>query len=210
MCGKSFPLAQIALNFCLSFLSSFLCYAEDLSPIQNGDLLFQSFPSYLCSAIQRETDSPYCHIGIAVWKGDELFVIEAFGKAVVRTPWNEWRERANGRESTTSLGLAIGHWKNYSPQERWQIASAAKSYLGVPYDPDFRWGKESLYCSELIYFALKEGLGKEVLTPLPMHFDRFPDFWRKYFNGSPPSGELGITPGAWSSVDLLELIAISR
>ena len=44
-----------------------------------------------------------------------------------------------------------------SPDEAAAVVGAARSMIGVPYDFKFRFGDDSLYCSEFVYKSVREG-----------------------------------------------------
>jgi hypothetical protein len=58
-----------------------------------------------------------------------------------------------------------------------------KKYLGKPYDREFSWSDNSIYCSELVAKLLHQ-------QPRPMSFD--PPYWPPYFARF--NGQLGISP----------------
>lgn len=163
--------------------------------LRSGDLLFQSFPSPACDAIRLETDSPYCHVGIAIWQGRALTILEAWPRGVRLIPWHIWNARTAGKDPHRYRSDVLGIWKDWDDQTVQKIAREALAFLGRPYDERFVWGEEKIYCSELVSFAVRRATEKDVLSPKPMTFTKAAPFWRTFFGGSPPEGMPGISPG---------------
>jgi hypothetical protein len=66
-------------------------------------------------------------------------------------------------------------------------------WVGRPYDPQFRWGEDEFYCSELVGKIVSEVL------PFPPVWMRFEgDYWKRYFEqlGVPPPRDIGYSPKA--------------
>lgn len=43
-----------------------------------------------------------------------------------------------------------------------QILEKARRHLGKPYDINYRFDDEKIYCSELLFVAIKEATGREI------------------------------------------------
>lgn len=123
----------------------------ELATLQDGDLLFQTIKSTQTAAIIAATGSPYTHVGIA--KHDPklgLVVIEASGP-VRETPLEQWIKQGFGARVTVKRLHGI------TPALAANILNAAKAYYGKPYDFLFRFDKDAIYCSELVYDAFQDG-----------------------------------------------------
>ncbi|NCN27620.1 hypothetical protein GW915_08610 [bacterium] len=73
----------------------------------------------------------------------------------------------------------------YSPDKRVVHFSDVERLLGVPYDRDYLWDNEKLYCSELVSKLLG-------LKPRPMSFNG--NHWKDHDQSRLPNGELGSSP----------------
>jgi hypothetical protein len=129
--------------------------------LRTGDVVLQTSRSAQSKAIQQATRSPYSHVGVVEVAPDGVFVVEAISP-VSRTRWDKWRRRGEGGRYTVLRQRSA----DAAALER--VVAAAKGYLGRPYDFEFRWGDEALYCSELVYRAFEQGVGAPVgrLQPL--------------------------------------------
>ncbi len=125
---------------------------------QQGDVIFQSFPhSELADAIESVSQSAYSHCGLVVQNGSNFAVLEAIGP-VTETDLDSWIRR--GRENA----FAVYRWTPKHQPEIGRIITAAKSYLGRPYDIHFSFDDEAIYCSELIFKAYKQVTGENLGT----------------------------------------------
>jgi hypothetical protein len=120
--------------------------------LRSGDLVFQTSRSAQSVAIQRATHSPYSHVGIVEVTARGTFVLEAIGP-VSKTAWTRWRARGEGAKVTVLRPRGL------TARQIDAVLTVAHSFLGRPYDPEFRWGDEQLYCSELVELAFERGAG---------------------------------------------------
>jgi hypothetical protein len=131
------------------------CRTRAAEPVLlSGDLVFETSSSAQSAAIQWATASRWSHVGIVeVSPRGEATVLEALGK-VTRTPWARWRSRA--RRGGDVLVLRP---RGLTAAQRAAAATAARRFLGRPYDARFGWGDEKIYCSELVVKAYERGAG---------------------------------------------------
>ncbi len=128
--------------------------------IAEGDLLFQDLEcGERCALIRAVTHSRYSHVGIVLREGDELMVWEALAP-VGPTPLVEWVHRGIREE------LAVYRLDARLPLAR--IADEVRAMRGLPYDGDYQWDDERIYCSELIAKAVNRALGEPALAPQPI------------------------------------------
>ena len=126
---------------------------------QHGDILFQSLPfSPIILTIEGSTQSPYSHCGMLAHENGEWLVYEAIGP-VRKTPFPDWVNQ--GRQSRFDAYRLQPTFQHHIPH----IITAMQPYLGMPYDIEYEFGDEEIYCSELIYLAYQEVTG-ESLVPL--------------------------------------------
>jgi hypothetical protein len=120
--------------------------------VAEGDFVFQHLPGHLLKVIADVTQSPYSHCGIVVMKEGRFYVLEAIGP-VTLTPLNEWIHR--GIASRVTLVRLKEKYRKDIPL----IIMTGYKYIGRPYDLEYAWDDEKIYCSELIYKAAWEGAG---------------------------------------------------
>jgi hypothetical protein len=124
--------------------------------VREGDIVFQSLPhSPLVDTIEGATLSPYSHCGIVAGSDGRWVVIEAIGP-VKETPLPRWI--AQGRGEWFAAYRLDPAFSAQIPA----IVSAARRYLGRPYDIHYQFDDERIYCSELVFKAIKEASGRSV------------------------------------------------
>lgn len=174
--------------------------------LQTGDLLFQDLDcGGLCDAIEQVTTSfggrHFSHIGLVVRAADSIFIIEAIGDKVQRTPLARFAARSSNE---MLMGRVKKQYRRLLPE----ALRFAESQLGVPYDKAFLYGNGSYYCSELIYDAFKAANGDKdffVLQPMtfkPVGSDAYFPVWEAYYKDlgiGIPQGAAGINPGGIST-----------
>lgn len=129
--------------------------------LRPGDLVFQESPSLQSQAIHAVTGSRLSHMGIAFKYGDEWAVIEAVGP-VRMVPFDAWRAHGVGG------AVAVRRLPGLTEAEAGAVIAAARRQLGKPYDFLFRWDDAQIYCSELVYDAFHEALGRDLGQPVPL------------------------------------------
>jgi hypothetical protein len=142
--------------------------SETLPLLQSGDLVFQTTAPMRTLHIMAATRSLYTHVGIVEIRPDGVpMVIEAAGP-VRETGLNSWLK--NG----VADRVTVKRLDSLDPDEEAHIVAAAKTYLGKPYDNLYRFDKDKIYCSELIYDAFRDGAGLtlgKVQTVSELHAD---------------------------------------
>lgn len=176
------------------------------SPFQNGDLLFINIScGEMCDAINAVTTGyknlDFNHMGlVTIDKNSEVFVYEAIGKAVVKTPIQTFL-------NYTSLPIYKGRLRKKYRHLLPSALTFCEAQLGVPYDNDFLYDNGKYYCSELVYDAFKEANDHTAFFPLfPMTYkepgsETFFPIWVNHFRKQGieiPEGKLGCNPGGMS------------
>ncbi len=149
-----FPLISNAYSETVVLNKKFLSYSQDLD-IREGDFIFQHLPGRLTRVIADITNSPYSHCGIIVKKQSNFYVLEAIGP-VIETPLNTWINRGIGHRIT------IVRLKEKYQRDIPKIIKAANKFKGLPYDVQYDWDNEKIYCSELIYKAVDAAIGLQL------------------------------------------------
>ncbi|MBP9185799.1 MAG: hypothetical protein KBE91_00955 [Bacteroidia bacterium] len=183
--------------------------------LNSGDLLFQNIDcGPLCDAIEQVTNGKdslkFSHIGMVYLKADSVYVIEAIGKAVVLTPYVQFKSR-------TTHKLYLGRLKITYQTLIDSAINFALNKVGTPYDEAFLYNNQKYYCSELIYDAFKAANNNEAFFKLePMTFklpnsNTFFNAWVDYYKKlgiEIPEGKPGINPAGISTSNKLNWIGI--
>lgn len=123
--------------------------------VEEGDLVFQKSKSAQSEAIALATHSDYTHMGLVIFEGGRLVVYEAV-QPVKKTPLDEWIGRGVGGK------VVVRRLRNakeaLTVEGRKELRRVLRSFLGRPYDLQFRWDDDRIYCSELVYKAFERAL----------------------------------------------------
>lgn len=84
------------------------------------------------------------HVGLITYDHQ---VIEATTKGVVKTPLLDVVKRVNNYEVFKPTFL--------NTVERYQVIESAEKFIGADYDFEFETHNKDIYCSELVFFAIK-------------------------------------------------------
>ncbi|MDI9320067.1 MAG: YiiX/YebB-like N1pC/P60 family cysteine hydrolase [Phycisphaerales bacterium] len=200
-------LKKISLLSAIFFLLQWHLYAQKpfAATLQSGDVLFQDLDcGPLCDAIEAVTQSyggrHFSHIGLVSVVGDSLYVIEAIGADVHRTPLSVFVARNKNQ-------ILLGRVKKKYRKLAQKAVLFAEKKLKKPYDDEFLYDNGKYYCSELLYDAFKVANGgKDFFVLKPMTFKKpnthqFFPVWVDYYknlNRPIPEAALGINPGGIS------------
>lgn len=205
-------LSSVLLAFTLFNFLPATAQNANYGKLQNGDILFQDLDcGPLCDAIEMVTQSyggrHFSHLGLVALQKDSVFVIEAIGAEVKKTPIHVFLSRSKNELLLGRLKRKYRHLANAS-------VSIAMSKLAMSYDDEFLYNNGKYYCSELIYDAFKEANSNIPFFELmPMtfkipHSDSFFPVWIQYYkdlNKAIPEGDLGINPGGISRSKKLKI-----
>jgi hypothetical protein len=138
---------------------------EHITPLQNGDLIFQQLNSEQASVLALATGSPWTHVGIIHQQDGEWLVLEAIGP-VGNKPLNEWIDQGVGEHFVVKrLAPKAGTLDEQALEGMQQVG---ERLMGLPYDHQFLWSDEAIYCSELVWKMYAEGAGIELCAPRPL------------------------------------------
>jgi hypothetical protein len=131
--------------------------------IEPLDVVFQDLDcGPRCDLIREITQSRFTHVGIVLDEGGQRVVWEAYGP-VGPTPLAEWVDRSGGVIGVYRLDERL---RRRGPD----IAREVRAMRGLPYDGDYQWDDERIYCSELVHKAVLRATGRALSAPHPYSF----------------------------------------
>jgi Permuted papain-like amidase enzyme, YaeF/YiiX, C92 family len=134
---------------------------DNVPPVRDGDVIFQTSRSSQSLAIQHATGSPYSHMGLVLFRDHKPYVFEAI--ATVRfTPLDRWIARGAGQHFVLKRLRNADTVLNGAGMDK--LRMAAERFAGRPYDLTFDWSDDRIYCSELVWKAYDRGLGIHIGT----------------------------------------------
>ena len=122
--------------------------------VQAGDLIFQQSKSSQSEAIGLATGSRYTHMGVLFRHQGELVVFEAI-QPVSMTPLDRWTSR--GVDGHYVVKRLANSEEVFTVDVQAGMLQVGKEFLGKPYDLQFGWDDERLYCSELVFKVYERG-----------------------------------------------------
>lgn len=150
------------MNTLLLSLSLLLATPAAAPDVQDGDLVFQTSTSSQSAAIRLVTKSPWSHMGIVFLRDGEPWVLEAV-QPVKWTRLDAWIARGEGKR------VAIKRLANadavLTPDVIAKMRAEGEAMVGKPYDLQFVWDDDRLYCSELAWKIYQRGAGLEIGAP---------------------------------------------
>ncbi|MCC6278400.1 MAG: hypothetical protein IT289_10850 [Oligoflexia bacterium] len=160
------------------------------SSLLPGDVILTHPPCYLCGLIQKTGKTRYSHAAIVVEnKNGRPVAVQAASPTVSEVDVDFLIKHS--RETPLVLRL-----KSVASFQRAELSAAARGFVGLPYDEQFHFGADRLYCSELIYFVFLSVFGTETpLQPVPMEFRPWTAEWARALGRAPPQGKWGLSPG---------------
>ena len=170
--------------------------------IRPGDIIFQDIHGKLFRVIEEVSGSRLTHCGIIVRKDGELYVLEAIGP-VMLTPLKEWVHRGIGSR------FAVVRLKPSFRKAIPDIIRAGYTYLNRPYDIQYEWDDEKIYCSELVYKAVEDATGQrlaELVRLGDLSWQRHQTFIRTISGGDLPLDRRMVTPGDLADSDKVALV----
>ncbi len=166
--------------------------------LREGDIVFQHTGGEQGRAVELATGSPWTHVGILFKEHGQWMVHEAVGP-VRKIALSEWVE--HGEEGHWTAKRWIHSEKQLAPSAIGRLKEAGARFNGLPYDLQFGWSDDRIYCSELVWKIYKNGLGVELCAPKPMRENALGSetvrrVMQQRYGSAPPLDELMISPGA--------------
>lgn len=195
---------RILLGLIVVALLAGCTYEERYEP-RNGDLIFQESTSRQSEAIKLLTGSRYTHMGIVYVDRKRAYVYEAVGP-VKATPLDEWIARGKGGHFVAKRLKNADEVLTQGTVA--EMKKVGDRFRGQPYDLQFLWSDDRLYCSELVWKIYRRGAGVEIGKPQVFgDFDlddpRVQKLVEERFGGDAPEQEKVITPAAMFGSRLL-------
>lgn len=174
------------------------------SDLKTGDVLLQSVPCYICSLIEIEEGAPYSHSGVAWVANDGSVSMNEVWVDVDQIPLSDFLAKRKAQTQTLVLRAIANDGSDFVIDPESLQTLFNQNFLGHSYDEDFLWNNsdskgEMYYCSELIAKLLNYFLPNPITTK-PMHFTHYREDWIKYFHGTPPDGQPGLSPADFTTM----------
>lgn len=124
--------------------------------VQEGDIVFHRSRSSQSQAVALATGSSFTHMGVVLLSQGHPFVLEAV-QPVKLTPLAAWIAR--GERGHVVIKRLEDADAVLTAEVRDRMRRLGTSWLGKPYDLQFRWDDGRLYCSELVYKLYERAAG---------------------------------------------------
>lgn len=196
----------VPCSYAYSYLESKLINYTKGIDVQHGDFIFQHLPGELTAMIADITQSQYSHCGIIVKKSTGFVVLQAIGP-VLETPLNQWINFGVGKKFT------IVRLKKEFQQNIPAIIAQAYKFIGKPYDIQYQWDDQKIYCSELIYKAVLNATGlrlAEFVRLGDMKWKPYEQTIRQITGGKLPLEREMITPESLVVSDKVDVVYVSK
>ncbi|MFN3697317.1 MAG: YiiX/YebB-like N1pC/P60 family cysteine hydrolase [Pseudobdellovibrio sp.] len=146
----------IAIGLCLTTQTAM---AQNTRLFADGDIIFHKSKSQQSAALREATGSEWTHVGILLKNKTDgaWYVAEAIGP-VKATPLKDFIARGQKKEYRVYRNTF------FNPKTMKDKLISAIQKHNKPYDIYFEFTDEKTYCSELVYKAFYEVIGKNIGT----------------------------------------------
>lgn len=132
---------------------------QDRSRLQSGDIVFRRGRDAVSGMVLAlDGRLPYSHVGIVDVEEGRVWVIHASPAEGSETEGKVKREAIeifSDQERAALIG--VYRMPRLTAKEARQVVSAARGYLGRPFDAGFDLGEDQrIYCSELVWLAYRQ------------------------------------------------------
>lgn len=178
------------------FVLSHFAFSQDLAQLKNLDIILIPINCQSCFYIAKENDSEFSHSGVVIKESGKIQILQALN-GVEKVSLEKFLSLKDAKRKALVLRLKSHPQNNTSDI----LSIFDKQFNHLRFDHDYLWdnldqsGREELYCSEFVAKFLNQFLKNNSIQPVKMHFDKYPEFWSKYFKGNIPYGLPGISPG---------------
>jgi len=162
-----------------------------------GDVILISLNCMQCRYIESETGAPYSHSSIVLQTIPNILVAQALGSVHVTTLDKFLKPMTP--KSIISV-MRPREFQNNSLSDK-LVKIYYSNFDGLPFDGQYlwenvdEWGREKIYCSELILKLLNTVLTKSIEPEILIYQKHF-DYWDKVFKGNVPQNEWGNSPAS--------------
>lgn len=169
----------------------------DKHELMVGDVILISLNCMQCRYIESETGESYSHSGIVIATRPELIVAQALG-SVHQTSLQNFLKPITPKSKISIMRAKELMTFNLS---KLLVNNYHAQFEGLPFDGQYlwenvdQWGREKIYCSELILKLLNTVLSKKIEPEILIYQKHF-DYWKKVFNGNVPQNEWGNSPAS--------------
>ena len=153
---------------------------------QVGDVILLDLDCRSCQIIESESGGRFSHSGVVISDGKELFAAQSLG-FVHHMPVEKFLKY-------TDKFVVIRPTMNISEFKKYHWEAYKSEYYMTPFDSDYRWDDQTLYCSEFLYKFMDKFMHFKDLSSTPMDFSRNWDYWVDHFRNGPPQDIEGISP----------------
>ena len=123
--------------------------------LQTGDLIFQYTNTRVARVTEAITKSPITHVGIVIVENKKVRVLEASSKVKYTSLKSFLLKSKNGWVAVRKPA------KELTEKQMESLRLEAKKWIGKPYDSQFSWGDDKIYCTELVY-KMYENIGLKI------------------------------------------------
>lgn len=177
--------------------------------LRTGDVILQPLNCNACWLIEKEEGGPYSHMGMVISNSGRQYVVESI-VGVNILPLEKFIKRPTlKRKHLVIRNHEIN--KLYEDEvgfKKWEnelFLRFMMKFYKTPYDNEFDWDNDKLYCSEMVTKLLNPYLEEKIGTK-KMHFNQNREHWEKYFEGNIPDGKPGNSPMDFYRSELFEVI----
>lgn len=163
--------------------------------LKEGDILFISIPHFLYKAIEKGTQSPTSHVGIAIKVDNQWMVAES------KVPFSCISTLADFVTRSDNNWLSVKRYKgDLNAQQIQKIKQTCHQHLGRLYNFGFIFDSNQQFCSKFVYQVFRQATGIKVgeVESFSALLTKSPDgltlFWRLWFCGFVPLNANTITP----------------
>ena len=163
--------------------------------LEEGDILFTSIPHALYRAVEKGTNSPTSHVGIAIKHNGQWVVAES------KVPFSKLSSLESFIHRSHQHWLSIKRLKSpLSNKQKAALKASCLSRLGKVYDFGFNYNSSRQFCSKFVYDSYLEscdisiGQLEKVDTLLAKCPSATLPFWKLWFCGFIPKENVTVTP----------------
>lgn len=149
------------MKFLITWALFILSSLSSIAQWKSGDIIFQETPGQQADVIKLATRSSWTHVGVVLIHDGKVQVLEAVQPVRFTSLAAFLKRSVNGNYQVMRLKDASA--LDNIPAEK--TSQWIKKQLNKPYDKQFRWSDNKLYCSELVWKIYRDLVGIELCQP---------------------------------------------